>query len=227
MPPLHESSVSGRNVPTGESVRSFEGQADPTTAGEDGDRATEAAVGIANLSRAGLAEMVGAFFLIYTGTATAVAATLGRNTGGQPPDSLAIALAFGFVLAALVGALGHISGAHLNPAVTLGLAVIGRFSWRAVPAYLGFQLLGAVLGALATWATFGGAARTSTNTRPTSEGQGRGAACSSPTRMPHRAIGDVRRPHRPRLQRPTRPPPLGRRTHHRLAAVLQTPRPAL
>jgi MIP family channel proteins len=140
-------------------VRSFEGQADPTTAASGVDRTPEAVVGIANLSRAGLAEMVGAFFLIYTGTATAVAATLGRNTGGQPPDSLAIALAFGFVLAALVGALGHISGAHLNPAVTLGLAVIGRFSWRAVPAYLGFQLLGAVLGALATWATFGGAAR--------------------------------------------------------------------
>jgi glycerol uptake facilitator-like aquaporin len=43
--------------------------------------------------------MVGTFFLIYTGTATAVAATLGRQTGGSPPDSLAIALAFGFVLA--------------------------------------------------------------------------------------------------------------------------------
>ena len=54
---------------------------------------------------------------------------------------------------------GGISGAHLNPAVTLGLAVVGKFSWRAVPAYLGFQLLGAVLGALATWATFGGPAR--------------------------------------------------------------------
>jgi MIP family channel proteins len=111
--------------------------------------------------RAGLAEMVGAFFLIYTGTATAVAASLGQATGGQPPDSLAIAIAFGFVLAAMVGALGHISGAHLNPAVTLGLAVIRKFSWRAVPTYLGFQLLGATLGAGATWATFGSAARTS------------------------------------------------------------------
>jgi MIP family channel proteins len=159
MPPRQESSKKGPAERTGEPVRSFEGQADPTTAAGDADRTPQAAVGLANLSRAGLAEMVGAFFLIYTGTATAVAATLGRNTGGQPPDSLAIALAFGFVLAALVGALGHISGAHLNPAVTLGLAVIGRFSWRAVPAYLGFQLLGAVLGALATWATLGGAAR--------------------------------------------------------------------
>lgn len=141
-------------------TQSFEGQADPQTETNDGSgRGAGSAVGAANLSRAGLAEMIGAFFLIYTGTATAVAATLGKETGGSPPDSLAIALAFGFVLAAMVGALGGISGAHFNPAVTLGLAVIGKFSWRAVPVYLLFQLLGAVLGALATWATFGGAAR--------------------------------------------------------------------
>ena len=141
-------------------AQSFEGQADPQTETHHRNgQGAGSSVGAANLSRAGLAEMVGAFFLIYTGTATVVAATLGRETGGSPPDSLAIALAFGFVLAAMVGALGGISGAHLNPAVTIGLAVIGKFSWRAVPVYLGSQLLGAVLGALATWATFGGAAR--------------------------------------------------------------------
>lgn len=122
-------------------------------AGHDDGTAT------ANLYRAGAAEMVGTFFLIYTGTATAVAATLGKQTGGSPPDSLAIAIAFGFVLAAMVGALGHISGAHLNPAVSIGLAVIHKFSWRAVPVYVAFQLAGAVLGAFATWATFGGEAR--------------------------------------------------------------------
>jgi MIP family channel proteins len=116
-----------------------------------------------NLTRAGVAEMVGTFFLIYTGTATVVAAALGRETGGSPPDSLAIALAFGFVLAAMVAALGNISGAHLNPAVTVGLAVIGRFTWRAVPVYVAFQLVGAVLGALATWATLGPAAREQAN----------------------------------------------------------------
>ncbi len=138
--------------------RSFEGQADPQT--DPAVPGTSSGFGVANLSRAGLAEMVGAFFLIYTGTATAVAATLGASIGGSPPNSLAIALAFGFVLAAMVGALGGVSGAHLNPAVTLGLAVIGKFSWRAVPIYLVFQTVGAVLGALATWATLGSAART-------------------------------------------------------------------
>lgn len=82
----------------------------------------------ANMLRAGLAEMVGTFFLIFTGTATAGAAALGKATAGTPPYSLAVALAFGLVLVALVGALGQVSGAHLNAAVTLGLA--GSWSRR-------------------------------------------------------------------------------------------------
>lgn len=91
-----------------------------------------------NMLRAGVAEAVSTFFLIYTGTATAAAGAWGRSTAGTPPDSLALALAFGLVLAALVGALGQVSGAHLNAAGTLGLAVTGRFPWRYVPTYLGF-----------------------------------------------------------------------------------------
>ena len=114
----------------------------------------------ANMSRAAVAEMVGAFFLVYTGTATASAAASGKTIAGAPPNSLSVALAFGLVLAALVGALGPVSGAHLNPAVTLGLAITRRFPWRYVPSYLLFQLIGAVLGALATWATLGDAAKT-------------------------------------------------------------------
>jgi len=116
-------------------------------------------IGGSNMVRAGVAEAVGTFFLVYTGTATAAAAALGKKTAGAAPDSLAVALAFGLVLAALVGALGQVSGAHLNAAVTLGLAITRRFPWRYVPAYLIFQLLGAVAGAGATWATFGAAAR--------------------------------------------------------------------
>lgn len=82
---------------------------------------------------------MGTFFLIYTGTATAAAGALGKSTAGTPPDSLAVALAFGLVLVALVGGLGRVSGAHLNAAVTLGLAVTGKFPWRYVPAYVLFQ----------------------------------------------------------------------------------------
>lgn len=112
-----------------------------------------------NMLRAGIAEAVGTFILIFTGTATAGAGALGKSTAGNPPDSLAVALAFGLVLAALVGGLGQVSGAHLNGAVTLGLAVTRKFPWRYVPAYLGFQLLGAIGGAGATWAAFGSVVR--------------------------------------------------------------------
>jgi MIP family channel proteins len=115
--------------------------------------------GAPSMIRAGLAEALGTFFLVYTGTATAVAATLGKPTGGAPPNSLAIALAFGLVLIALVGALGQVCGVHFNGAVTLGLAVTGKFPWRYVPAYLIFQLLGAIAGAGATWVSFGNRAR--------------------------------------------------------------------
>ena len=71
-----------------------------------------------------------------------------------------MALAFGLALAVVVTALGHLSGAHVNPAVTVGLASTGDFPWRYVPAYLIAQLLGAILAALATWLAFGNRART-------------------------------------------------------------------
>lgn len=133
-------------------------------------------IGAPNMIRAGIAEAVGTFFLIFTGTATAAAATLGKSTGGTPPDSLAIALAFGLVLTALVGALGQVSGAHLNGAVTLGLAVTGKFPWSYVPAYLGFQLLGALAGAGATWVSFGNDARNIAHLGATTPSKGVGDA---------------------------------------------------
>lgn len=112
-----------------------------------------------NMVRAATAELVGTFLLVLVGTAVAAAAILGRSTAGPAYDSLAIAVAFGLVLVALVGALGHTSGCHVNPAVTVGLASIGRFPWRYVPAYLGAQLVGAVLASLALWGAYGSRAR--------------------------------------------------------------------
>jgi len=108
-----------------------------------------------NMARAATAEAVGTFLLVLVGTAVATAATLGKNTAGPAYDSLAIALSFGLVLVALVAALGQVSGAHVNPAVTLGLAVVGKFPWRYVPAYLIAQVVGAVGAALAVWAAYG------------------------------------------------------------------------
>lgn len=112
-----------------------------------------------NVLPAAVAELIGTFILVYTGTAVVVAAVLERPITGLPYDSLAIPLAFGLVLVALVAALGHVSGAHLNPAITLGLAVTRKFPWNFVPAYIGAQLLGAILAAVATWITFGAEAR--------------------------------------------------------------------
>ncbi len=108
---------------------------------------------------ASLAELVGTFILVFTGIAVASAAGLGRPIAGDPYDSLAIALAFGLVLAALVAAVGHVSGAHLNPAVTLGLAATGKFPGRLVAPYVVAQLIGAILAAFATWAILGEPAR--------------------------------------------------------------------
>ncbi|WP_328291464.1 MIP family channel protein [Kineococcus sp. NBC_00420] len=106
-----------------------------------------------NVLRSGAAELLGTFVLILSGSAVAVAGAL---TNPSLYDLLAIVLAFGLALMALVAALGHVSGCHLNPAVTLGLAVTGKFPWRAVPVYVVAQLLGAVLASLATWAAYSG-----------------------------------------------------------------------
>lgn len=81
------------------------------------------------------AEAVGVFFLVLAGGA----AILG---GG---NALAVALAFGFVVAVLIYALGHVCGAHFNPAITLGFAATRHFPWRRVPGYLAAQVVGAVL----------------------------------------------------------------------------------
>jgi MIP family channel proteins len=123
---------------------------------------------------AALAELVGTFILVFGGTAVAVGAILSRPTAGAAYDSLAIALAFGLALAAVVAAIGHVSGAHVNPAVTLGMASTGQFPWKSVPAYFGAQLVGAVLGAIGTWIAFGGPGRSEAKLAATYPAQGVG-----------------------------------------------------
>jgi MIP family channel proteins len=123
---------------------------------------------------AAIAELVGTFILVFGGTAVAVGAILARPTAGAAYDSLAIALAFGLALAAVVAAIGHVSGAHVNPAVTLGMAAAKKFPWSYVPIYVGAQLVGAVLAALATWLTFGGPARSEAKLAGTYPAQGVG-----------------------------------------------------
>lgn len=77
----------------------------------------------------------------------------------SPPDVAAISLAFGFAVVAVVYAFGHVSGAHINPAVTVGLAAARKFPLSAVPVYIAAQFVGAILASLTVWALFGAPAR--------------------------------------------------------------------
>ena len=96
------------------------------------------------------AEAIGTAFLVFIGVGS-VPATLIVN--GNAPFTMAdlgmISFAFGTIVIATVYALGHIGGNHINPAVTLGLAVSGKFPWSQVPAYIGAQVVGAIVGAAA------------------------------------------------------------------------------
>src|SRR5688500_12971558 len=88
-----------------------------------------------------LAELIGTFFLVFAGCGAIIADAM---TGGGVTH-LGITLTFGFVVMVMIYALGPISAAHFNPAVTLGFAVARRFPWRHVPAYIGAQTAGALL----------------------------------------------------------------------------------
>jgi MIP family channel proteins len=108
-----------------------------------------------NLARAVTAEATGTFVLVLAITSTAVAAALSRPVAGTPYGSLAVPVAGGLALAIAVASLGHISGAHLNPAVTLGLAINRRFPWAYAPGYVIAQFAGAIAAAAVTWGLYG------------------------------------------------------------------------
>ncbi len=90
-----------------------------------------------------LAEMLGTFMLVWIGPGAGVVAGIVGVKGLS--DILAIALAFGIAVAAAIHVVGKISGCHINPAVTLALAVSGRFPWKDAAPYILFQCAGAAL----------------------------------------------------------------------------------
>jgi aquaporin Z len=91
-----------------------------------------------------VAEAIGTFALTLVACSTEVVpAVLGR-----PKDDLVTAFAPGFTVLAMICALGNVSGAHINPAVTLAFALRRAFPWKRVPGYLVAQLLGATAAAL-------------------------------------------------------------------------------
>ncbi len=110
-----------------------------------------------SLPQRALAEVLGTALLVLVGPGSVVATLLlaGKSTPAVTgADLLGISFAFGLVITAAVYALGKVSGCHINPAVTAGLAVTKRFPWREVPTYWAAQVLGAVIGALGIWAIF-------------------------------------------------------------------------
>src|SRR3954465_8948574 len=110
-----------------------------------------------SLGQRAFAEALGTALLVLVGPGSVVAALIlaGNSTPAVTgADLLGISFAFGLVITALVYALGKVSGCHINPAVTFGLAATKRFPWREVPAYWGGQVLGAVIGALGIYAVF-------------------------------------------------------------------------
>lgn len=97
-----------------------------------------------SLSKRALAELIGTFWLVLGGCGAAV---LAAGFPGFGIGFAGVALAFGLTVLTMAYAIGHISGAHLNPAVSIGLVVGGRFDARDLPVYIIAQVVGATLAA--------------------------------------------------------------------------------
>ncbi|WP_153099085.1 aquaporin Z [Paraburkholderia hayleyella] len=100
------------------------------------------------LSKRLAAEMFGTFWLVLGGCGSAVlAASFAGPVHGLGIGFVGVALAFGLTVLTMAFAIGHISGCHLNPAVSLGLTVAGRFPARDLVPYIVAQIVGAIIGA--------------------------------------------------------------------------------
>lgn len=105
-----------------------------------------------SLGKKCVAECLGTFWLVFGGCGSAVLAAVFAASLGNTPISLGIgfvgvSLAFGLTVLTMAYTIGHISGCHLNPAVTLGLTAGGRFKSIDVGPYIASQVVGAIFGA--------------------------------------------------------------------------------
>ncbi|CAN6221100.1 unnamed protein product [Urochloa humidicola] len=97
-----------------------------------------------------IAEFFATFFLIFAGCG--VITVNDKNGMATFPG---VAVVWGMTVMAMIYAVGHVSGAHINPAVTVGFAISGRFPWRKVPAYIVVQTVAATLASLVLRLMFG------------------------------------------------------------------------
>jgi glycerol uptake facilitator protein len=104
------------------------------------------------------AEALGTAVLVFLGAGSVPALFLARGGSGGAPftgaELFAISTAFGLAVVAMVYAVGKISGCHINPAVTLAMAVTKRMPWNQAVPYVVAQCIGAVVGAAAIWGVF-------------------------------------------------------------------------
>jgi glycerol uptake facilitator protein len=100
-----------------------------------------------------IAEFLGTAILILLGDGV-VANVLLKNSKGEDSGWIVITFGWGMAVAMAVFTVGSVSGAHINPAVTIGLASIGEFSWSQVPGYIVAQMLGAMTGAALVYLTY-------------------------------------------------------------------------
>lgn len=97
-----------------------------------------------------IGEFLGTFLLILLGNGV-VANTILNKTKGNGGGWIVITWGWGIAVFIAVFVVGGISGAHINPAVTIGLVLVGKFSWTLVPGYIVSQMLGAFLGGALVW----------------------------------------------------------------------------
>lgn len=100
-----------------------------------------------------VAEIIGTMILVLLGDGVVANVVLGK-TKGQASGWIVITTGWAMAVAVAVYAVGRISGAHINPAVTIALAAVGKFPWADVPLYILGQFIGAFIGAVLVWLAY-------------------------------------------------------------------------
>ena len=118
------------------------------------------------LARQGLAELIGTFALVFAGCGAIMVDATTHALG-----HVGVAISFGLVIMVMIYAVGHISGAHFNPAVTFAFALTRHFPWRHVAVYWPAQLAGALAAALVLRGSLGNVAHVGATLPSGSDGQ--------------------------------------------------------